>query len=393
MSGASHRTAEPSECGMWNAECGVKSHALTGEAETLEKDKTMPEPDEHSNGIPGDRYIALNLIGQSSSFRQAVRNIRDIARYDLDTYIFGETGAGKELAARAVHYLSQRRDKPLIPVTCGALTDELFLNELFGHIKGAYTGAMESARGLIEAAEGGTLFLDEIDSLSLKAQVALPRFLQERLFRPLGSSHYKKADIRVICASNRDLYALVDKKRFRGDLLYRLDIRRLEIPPLRERRGDVKLLANHFLKKIRLNFNLAIDGLPAGELARMKAYDWPGNVRQLENYMYKLCLTPDQSLSLAPSAGPPGPAAAGLSGGPLKPAGRIGGFNEEKARVIESFEKKYLCKVLAIARGNVSRAAQMAQKERRGFARLLKKHHINRESFHSTLQSPCWNQG
>ncbi len=334
------------------------------------------------NRLVGDNYIARNLIGESACFKETVAQIRDIAPYDIGVYIYGETGTGKELATRAIHYLSPRRDKPFISTTCGAFSDDLLLSELYGHAKGAFTGAHESRAGLVEAADGGTLFLDEIDSLSPKAQVALLRFLQEKEIKALGSTRTKKVDTRVICASNRDLAKLADAGKFRRDLLYRIDVIRIALPPLRARVGDIRILANHFLAKISLNHGLDVKELPDDFLREMESYSWPGNIRELENRIHKFCLLPGREK------------VKGVRG--RKEEGRdpelsreyVGSFNEEKSKIIDQFEKGYLHFVLSRSQGNISEAAAMARKERRTFTRLLKKHGLERSAYTRSMSRP-----
>lgn len=331
--------------------------------------------DEDGNAM-GNAFITLNLIGRSPSFNRALRKLRKISRFDVGVYIFGETGTGKELAARAIHYLSARRDGPFIPLSCGGLNDELILNELFGHTKGAYTGADSSQPGMIQLADQGTLFLDEIDSLSPKAQVALLRFLQEKEFKSIGHTTLKKADVRVLSAGNRDLGQCVQQGTFRRDLLYRLDVLRLDLPPLRQREDDVLLLAEHFVQKFVHEFKLANIALNEDVVLAIKSHDWPGNVRELENYILKFCLLstpPELSNARAPSDETAAVAAV--------PIDFRQGFNAAKTEAVDHFEKRYLSSLLAQAEGNISRAARIAKKERRAFARLLEKHHLRRKDF------------
>jgi two-component system response regulator GlrR len=198
-----------------------------------------------------------NLVGRDPAFVEAIEKIPLIARSPGPVLITGETGTGKEVCARAIHHLGRRRSFPFIPVDCGAIPENLVENELFGHVRGAYTDARRDQRGLIAMAEGGTLFLDEVDSLSPAAQAKLLRFLQERTYRPLGAERFQQADLSVIAATNRDLRALVREGRLRQDLFFRLDVMRLHLPPLRERRGDVPILARHLV-----NVACAESGVP-----------------------------------------------------------------------------------------------------------------------------------
>lgn len=323
----------------------------------------------------GNTFISMNMLGQSPCFCETIRRIKEIGRFDVGVYILGETGTGKELTARAIHYLSARRDGPFIPLSCGGLSDELIANELFGHAKGAYTGADITQPGMIQLSDKGTLFLDEIDSLPPKAQIAILRFLQEKEFRSLGSSEIKKADTRIICASNRDLAQCVQDGTFRSDLLYRLNILEIHLPPLRQRGDDVLVLAKHFIRKAMHDFKLKNITIGDEALERLKAYHWPGNVRELENCMLKLCLLgelPDLPRSQEEQT---------IKMVVRNPAEEIDigeGFNKAKTRFVNRFEKQYLQLLLTQAKGNISHAARIAKKERRTFTRLLKKHQLRR---------------
>jgi DNA-binding NtrC family response regulator len=226
-----------------------------------------------------------NLVGQDPTFLQAANRMLASARTDFPVLILGETGTGKELFARAIHFMSHRRNYPFVPVECGGIPDHLFENELFGHVRGAFTDAHKEQRGLASVAEGGTLFLDEVDSLSLDAQSKLLRFLQERQFKPLGAERWTQANVRIIAASNRDLVKHIADRQFRQDLYFRLDVLRLEVPPLRERPHDIPMLARHFLwqyqtEGTRKSFS------PAA-LRRLASHHWPGNVRELLNVVQR----------------------------------------------------------------------------------------------------------
>jgi DNA-binding NtrC family response regulator len=223
------------------------------------------------------------LIGESTVFQTLLAAINKIAGYDATVLITGETGSGKELAARAIHYQGKRGNKPFIPVNCGALPDHLIENELFGHSRGAYTDARENQSGLIAQAEGGTLFLDEVDALSPKAQVSLLRFLQDGKYRPLGGSRLESADVRILAASNISLQELVDQERFRADLHYRLNVMELAVPPLRTRGDDVVLLARHFIAEAACRYNMTRMELHPDTLPWLASQPWPGNVRELQN--------------------------------------------------------------------------------------------------------------
>jgi len=221
------------------------------------------------------------LVGCHPVFVDAISQLPRFARTEASVCITGETGTGKELCARALHHLSQRQRFPFIAVDCGALPDQLFENEIFGHARGAFTDAHRDQKGLIAMADGGTLFLDEIDALSLSAQAKLLRFLQEHTYRPLGSDRFEPANVRVIAATNRDLEDVVRKKQFRADLYFRLNVLRLRLPPLRERSGDIELLAYAALKEFGAPGDSALKIISPAALRVLMLHDWPGNVREL----------------------------------------------------------------------------------------------------------------
>jgi transcriptional regulator with PAS, ATPase and Fis domain len=220
------------------------------------------------------------LIGESPAFLAAKTQVVAIAQYDVNVLISGETGTGKEIFARAIHYLSPRARYPFVPVNCGAIPTDLVENELFGHERGAFTGASITAHGLIREAEGGTLFLDEIDCLPLLAQVKLLRFLQEKEYRLLGSTTIYRADVRVIAAANTELESAVKEGKLRQDLYYRLNVIPLRLPRLQDRREDIPLLARHFLARYAAEFKKAIGEFSPEAMQKLLLYEWPGNVRQ-----------------------------------------------------------------------------------------------------------------
>lgn len=308
----------------------------------------------------------LGLVGESPSFLEEIKKIRQVARCDITVMICGQTGTGKELVARAVHYLSPRSDRPFVPIDCAAVPPELTESELFGHERGAFTGAVTKSRGLIAAADQGTLFLDEVDALSLGVQAKLLRFIQEREYRPLGSSEIRKADVRIISASNCDLQQLVRNNEFREDLYYRLNVVQLRLPGLRQRREDVILLARHFAAKYAARFNQPVREFSRGALQKLLMHQWPGNIRELENVVeaaVALCDGPlirASDLSLTPEQ----------SEAPAS-------FREAKAQFITEFERDYIVRLLCACAGNVSEAARAAGKNRRAFWELMRKHEIN----------------
>lgn len=314
------------------------------------------------------------LIGESGIFQGMLSAIGKIASYDATVLISGETGSGKELAARAIHYQGRRRDKPFIPVNCGALPDHLIENELFGHCKGAYTDARENQTGLIAQAEGGTLFLDEVDALSPKAQVSLLRFLEDGKYRLLGGSRLESADVRILAASNVSLQERVDQDRFRADLHYRLNVMELAVPPLRARGNDVILLARHFIMETASRYNLPRPELHAETLAWLTSQPWPGNVRELQNRIQREVLMCDGPGILIRSLAPD-PERRQKTDRRTTQTHPLN-FNEAKQITMQAFERNHLLRLMRESAGNVSRAARLAGKERRALGKLLKKHSI-----------------
>ncbi len=223
------------------------------------------------------------IIGRSPIMLEVFRLVETVCRTNSTVLISGESGTGKELVARAMHTLSLRRDRPFVAVNCGAMPEALLESELFGHVRGAFTGADKDKKGLIEAADGGTVFLDEIGEMAPTMQVKLLRVLQERKYRRVGGTEESSSDIRVIAATNRDLPKLVGDGKFREDLFYRLNVIPVEMPALRERADDIPLIAEHFLAKYTREMNKAVDAFSPEAMAALRAYSWPGNVRELEN--------------------------------------------------------------------------------------------------------------
>ena len=234
------------------------------------------------------------IIGESTVLLEEVKRVPRFARCDATVLISGESGTGKEIFARAIHYLSPRADRPFVPVNCGALPEHLVESEIFGHKRGAFTGATADQAGLIREAEGGTLFLDEIDGLTRQAQVKLLRFLQDGEYRSVGSQQILHADIRVVAAANADLSRLVREGNFREDLFYRLNVLALTLPSLRERRGDILLLAHHILETQAALAKAAPKNLSLGALNRLLGHSWPGNVRELENVLTRAIVLCDR---------------------------------------------------------------------------------------------------
>ncbi len=260
-----------------------------------------------------------NLVGRSPAFLHAVSLIERVARYDAPVLIQGDTGTGKEMAARAVHYLSARRSAPFVPLNCGALPETLVESEMFGCEKGAFTDARQARSGLVAAAEGGTLFLDELDALPPRAQVSLLRFLQDRCYRPVGAQRERAGDVRIVAAAGRRLRALLGAGTFRDDLAFRLDVLTIDMPSLAERPGDPQLLADHFIARHAHRYGVAARPLHPESRSQLDRYAWPGNVRELDNLVQRaLLLSDDASLRLWPPDG--AAAAAGAAPGEAPPA-------------------------------------------------------------------------
>jgi DNA-binding NtrC family response regulator len=309
-----------------------------------------------------------NLVGQAPGFLKTIARIPVVSRSGRPVLITGETGTGKELCARAVHHLGPRRRCPFIPVDCGAIPDHLFENELFGHVRGAFTDAHGDQKGLIAMANGGTLFLDEIDALPLTVQSKLLRFLQDRTFKPLGGDFFISADVNVLAATNRDLKALVREQRFRGDLYYRVNVLTLHLDPLRQRRSDIPLLAQHFADAICGEQVLRRKTLSAAAIAKLEVHDWPGNVRELYNVMERAVVF-SQGGVIRPSD-----VALGADQQAPDAESEEGSFREARARAVALFERAYVETLLRRNSGNVTWAARAARKERRAFGRLVKKY-------------------
>ncbi|WP_242392495.1 sigma-54-dependent transcriptional regulator [Anaeromyxobacter oryzisoli] len=320
-----------------------------------------------------------NLVGGSASMRAVYALLEKAAGLDITVLLLGETGTGKELAARAIHYHSARRERHFVPVNCGALPADLVESELFGHARGAFTGAAGAKLGLFEEAEGGTIFLDEVGELPLPAQVKLNRALQEREIRRVGDTHPVKIDVRVIAATHRDLREEVKAGRFREDLFYRLNVFPVILPALRERAEDIPLLAAHFLEKHAHALRRELAGVEPEALERLAGYAWPGNVRELENAVER---------AVAVAAGPqvgvqdlPPEVAAAPAAAPEPAALAKLPYREAVEQARDRISREYLVALLAEFGGNVTRAAERAGMERESLHRLLRKYGLRSDDF------------
>jgi DNA-binding NtrC family response regulator len=315
------------------------------------------------------------LIGNSPAFLELLRNLPAIAKSDATLVVTGETGTGKELFARAVHYKSHRQSQPFVPVNCGALPDHLFENEVFGHAKGAFTDAATSEKGLLAVARSGTILLDEIDTLSFGAQSKLLRFLQNGEYRALGSSETVRSGARVIAATNANLRQKVEEKQFREDVFHRLNVLSIHIPPLRSRSSDIPLLARHFLTRLARQYGRPPLRLSDEAVDKMMHYAWPGNVRELEAIIHRaVVLSESETL---------GPSAIEISREPSSGAPAPNSLSNAKTSVLASFERTYLVNLLTEHKGNLSHAAIAAGKQRRSLQRLVRKYGLERAAFAS----------
>jgi DNA-binding NtrC family response regulator len=322
----------------------------------------------------------FNLVGRAPAFIEVLELTKRFSGCDATVLVQGETGTGKELVARAIHYLGARRNFPFIPVNCGALPDSLVESELFGHARGAFTDARDARRGLIAEALGGTLFLDEIEVLTPKAQVTLLRFLQDLEYRPVGGAVVRNANVRIIAASNANLGELVRDGHFRRDLLFRLDVLSIDLPPLRERQRDIVLLAEMFLKRFARQYRRPPKSIHPDAVPGLLGHEWPGNVRELENLIHREFLMTDGPVMHLQSPASPGACRksdteAGLS--------RLteSRFQDAKAWAIARFERAYVVELLSRTRGNISLAARISGKERSRLGKLVKKYGLERVSF------------
>ncbi len=303
------------------------------------------------------KYKFKNVIGQTPPMVQVYKTIARVANSKSTVLLFGESGTGKELVARSIHYNSPRNDRPFIPVDCASLVENLLETELFGHVRGAFTGALHAKRGLFEEADGGTLFLDEVSNLNLSMQTKLLRFLQEHEIKRVGGTESLKVDVRVIAATNHLLEPLVKEGRFREDLFYRLNVVSITLPPLRERKEDIPLLANHFLQKFSEENHKTISHISPEALQVLTEYSWPGNVRELENSIERAVILTAHPIILPEDL-------------PQKVMETI---PEKKPLSLKDVEKSHVLKVLQETKGNKKKAAEILGIDRTTLYRILEK--------------------
>lgn len=318
-------------------------------------------------GLLKERYDFKNIAARSEKMQRVLDLVSRVAGTDSTIYISGESGTGKEVIAKAIHLASERRDKPFVAINCAAIPETLLESELFGHEKGAFTDAKRSYGGLFAQSHQGTIFLDEIGDMSLSIQAKLLRVLQEKRFYPLGSERPVEVDVRVIVATNKDLEAGVKNGSFREDLFYRIHVVPINLPPLRERKEDVPLLAEHFLRELSRRMKKDIKGISAMAIQKLMLYDWPGNVRELQNTIeHAVAITQHDVISeeiVLPTKDVP---AAPLK--PLKDA-------------VEEFKRGYVVRLLELTKGNMTKAAELAGKYRPDFYNLVKKHNLKPQDF------------
>jgi len=323
------------------------------------------------------KYRFENIIGSSPRMQEMFRLIARSAPTNTTVLLTGESGTGKELVARAIHYNSLRKDRPFVPVDCTSLSENLLESELFGHVKGAFTGAIANKRGLFEVANGGSLFLDEVANISLSIQAKLLRVIQEREFKAVGDTRTQSTDIRLIAATNKDLRTLVAQGSFRDDLFYRINIFPIAIPPLRERREDIVTLAFHFLKSFSQELGKEVTRISEGALTVLLNHTWPGNVRELENTLHRaVILATDKVIRKAHLVSLVAPASAperevARTGDELK---RIKKAAREKS--VEHIEKAFVLEALKRNAWNVTRSAEDTGMQRANFQALMKKHGV-----------------
>jgi len=321
-----------------------------------------------------DTHQFSNIIGRSPGMLAVFQLIQTIAPTTSTVLVSGESGTGKELVARAIHFNSLRKDRPFVALNCGALPETLLDSELFGHVRGAFTGADSNKKGLIEVAEKGTIFLDEIGEMSPLVQVKLLRVLQERKFRRLGGTEETEADIRIIAATNRDLAKLVADGKFREDLFYRINVIPVRLPPLRERPEDISLLAEHFLVKYAAQIGRKITGISPDAVRKLQAYAWPGNIRELENAIERAVALETGQLVEASSLPEHVQVVEGPGGNGAESPLPESGFDLE--RHVADIEREYIAEALRQSGGVKSRAADLLGMSFRSFRYYMKKYNL-----------------
>jgi two-component system response regulator GlrR len=320
----------------------------------------------------GDQAWRKEIITRNPAMEEILSKARLVADSEASVFIYGESGTGKELIARALHNASRRHDQPFIAINCGAIPEQLLESELFGHVRGSFTGAVRDHKGLFQTANKGTLFLDEIGDMPVPLQVKLLRVLQERHVRPVGSTQSYDVDVRVISATHRNIEAEMAAGNFREDLYYRLNVVALHLPPLSDRREDIPLLANYFLTRIAEKYTRNISGFAPEAIEALVAAPWPGNVRQLYNVV-------EQAVALATTPLIPAPL---VQQAIQHQQSEFASFEDARRK----FERDYLAQILRITDGNVTQAARLAKRNRTEFYKLLQRHQLDPKLFKNLKQ-------
>ncbi|MCK4261858.1 sigma-54-dependent Fis family transcriptional regulator [bacterium] len=321
------------------------------------------------------KYQFDNIVGESSKMKEVFRLISQVAPTKSTVLVSGESGTGKELIARSVHHRSPREDQPFVVVNCAALSENLLESELFGHLKGAFTGAHRDRRGRFTLADGGSIFLDEIGAMSPGLQAKILRVLQEKEFEPVGGTRSIQVDVRIIAATNQDLKMAVEEGSFREDLYYRLNVVPIHLPPLRERKEDIPLLAYHFLRRYSQELTKGVSEISPEALGLMLEYDWPGNIRELENAIERaMVLSKGNTLSVETLPLVSSSQEAEVGDENIS-------YQEAKKAVLESFERRFFTRILKEAGGNVSQAARQAQIDRKNLYQKMKELRLNPKDY------------
>lgn len=323
------------------------------------------------------KYRLENIIGSSPRMQAVFRLVAKCAPTSSTVLLTGESGTGKELIARAIHHNSLRKDQPFVAVDCNSLSENLLESEMFGHVKGSFTGAVASKKGLFEVADNGTLFLDEIGNLSLTTQAKLLRVIQEREFKPVGDTRTQSANFRLICATNKDLAAMVAAGTFRDDLYYRINVFPIQVPPLRERRDDIPALAFHFLKVFSDSLGKPVTEFSAGAMSAIVNHDWPGNVRELENTVQRAVILAADSVIRQAHLGDIVDSSLRLDLDVPKTSDELKHTKKAaREKSVESIEKSFVLAALRRNSWNVTRSAEETGMQRANFQALMKKHGI-----------------
>jgi len=355
-----------------DAVAATQSGAFGFLTKPIDKDELMTTVEKAlkvSGSVEVDEDWATGIITRNQAMKEILNQAKMVAATDARVLINGESGTGKELLAKAIHNASPRANKPFVAINCSAMAEELLESELFGHEKGAFTGATRSHKGLFQSAEGGTLLLDEIGDMPMRLQVKLLRVLQEHQVRPVGSTEAIEVDVRVISATHRDLQEMMKEDKFREDLYYRLNVVNIRIPPLDERREDIPLLVAHFLSQIAKEADQERKVYAPEAVEMLVMAEWPGNIRQLYNVVR-------QNVALSRSPVISGELVQQSLG---EHAGKLLSFSDAR----DEFTRNYLSQILQITQGNVSQAARLAKRNRTDFYKLLARHDLNPDQFKS----------